>query len=336
MLNILFNPVSLAISTSTGGFLWPLYWLFGKAMGILLNLLGNEYFVAIIIFTIVTRLLLLPLNIRQQKTMAKTTRMQPKIQKIQKKYQYTGTNPAERQKMQQKMNEEMQALYSREGHNPMQMGCGPMIFQMVFLMGIVGIIYYPLSYVIGLDNVSNEGILKTITELGYEGRYMQLGILENWSSYKDTLISAHSDIFNEQAVTAIEQFRSGLYIGKLDMAKIPHWKDGLIVIIPIVSFLTSLLSSVVSMLISKKNNPAQAQQANQMMLMMLMMPVFSLYISFQVPAAVGFYWIISNVIAVFQQLFIFKQFPTRKTQAHNMIENTIMRRSREENIKKTK
>lgn len=42
-----------------------------------------------------------------------------------------------------KVNEETQELYSREGHNPMSMGCGPMIFQMIFLMGIVGVIYYP-------------------------------------------------------------------------------------------------------------------------------------------------------------------------------------------------
>ena len=63
-----------------------LYWLFGICMNFLMDLLNNQYFIAIIIFTIVTRLLLLPINVRQQKTMAKTTRLQPKIQKIQKKY----------------------------------------------------------------------------------------------------------------------------------------------------------------------------------------------------------------------------------------------------------
>ena len=127
----------------------------------------------------------------------------------------------------------------------------------------------------------------------------------------------------------------------LDMTAFPHWKteDGAfnkIVIIPILSFVTSLGSSLVSTLIHKKNNPAAGQQATQMMLMMLMMPFFSLYIAFRVPAAVGFYWIISNLVAILQQIFIFKQYPPRKTQARLMVENTIERRSREENVKKIK
>ena len=120
------------------------------------------------------------------------------------------------------------------------------------------------------------------------------------------------------------------------MTAIPHWKDGVIVLIPIFSLLTSLGSTVISMLIQRKTNPAAAQQGASMIIMMLIMPFFSLYIAFQVPAAVGFYWIISNVVAMLQQLFIAKFFPPRKSQAKLMIENTIYRRSREENLKKTK
>ncbi len=322
---------------SGGGFFKPLYWLFGKCMEFLLSMLNNEYFLAIVIFTILTRLILLPINIHQQKTMAKTARIQPKIQKIQKKYNVQNvTDPKERQKLQQKMNEEMQALYIREGHNPMQMGCGPMLFQMVFLMGIVGIIYYPLSYVIGIGNITDysEQLGEFIKTLGYKGNYLQLGILENWSAFGDRLVAEFPQVFTAERCAAIDSFRSGLYIGGLDMTSIPHWKDGIIVIVPILSFLTSLASSVVSSLIQKKNNPAAAQQMSQMLMMTLMMPFFSLYIAFKVPAAVGFYWIISNVIAVLQQLFIAKFFPPRRSQARLMIENTVYRRSREESIKK--
>ncbi|GFI71975.1 membrane protein insertase YidC 2 [Clostridiales bacterium] len=143
-------------------------------------------------------------------------------------------------------------------------------------------------------------------------------------------------MFTADKITAIDNFRSGLYIGGLDMTALPHWKDGIIVIVPILSFITSLGSTLISTFISKKNNPAAAQQMSQMMIMMLMMPLFSLYIAFKVPAAVGFYWIISNLIAIIQQLFIAKFFPPRKSQAKLMVENTIERRSREENIKKIK
>jgi YidC/Oxa1 family membrane protein insertase len=90
------------------------------------------------------------------------------------------------------------------------------------------------------------------------------------------------------------------------------------------------------MLIQKKNNPAAAQQMGSMMAMMLMMPLFSFWIAFKLPAAVGFYWTISNVVAILQQLFLAKFFPPKKSQARDMIENTIQRRAREKNIKKTK
>ena len=268
----------------------PLYWLFGKCMEFLLDVLNNQYFIALIIFTVVTRLLLLPLNVKQQKSMAATTRLQPKIQKINKKY----PDPRDRDKL----NKEMQDLYAREGHNPMQMGCGPMIFQMVFLMGVIGIIYYPIQYVLGasgFNDASNE-IYKVILPIYQQitGNadakitYFQLNILENFPAY----------------------------------------------IIPILSLVTSLGSSVVSTIIQKKNNPAASQQNAQMMMMMLMMPFFSFYIAFKVTAAVGFYWTISNVIAILQQIYIFKVHPPKRTQAKLMVENTIERRSREENIKK--
>ena len=346
------SSILLAVSNGIAIFK-PLYWLFGICMGFLMNILNNQYFVAIIIFTVATRLLLLPLNIRQQRTMAKTTRLQPKIQKIQKKYQYTGNNPAERQKMQAKMNEEMQQLYAREGHNPMQMGCGTMAFQMVFLMGIIGIIYYPISYVLGASAVADNATANQIHDLilpiyrelignpDAKINYFQLNILENFDAYKTALQEAYPKIFTNELCSEIAAYRDGMNLFGLDMTAIPHWKNSegafnTLVIIPILCLVTSLGSSVISTIIQKKNNPAQAQQANQMMLMMLMMPFFSFYISFKVTAAVGFYWIISNLVAILQQLFIFKQFPPRKTQAHNMIQSTIERRSREENIKKTK
>lgn len=331
MANFLVEP-NLLLMASEGffSFLKPLYWVFGRCMDFLLSVLNNEYFLAIIIFTVVTRLIVLPLNIRQQKTTAKSARLQPKIQKIQKKY----PDPKDRMKL----NQEMQALYDREGHNPMQMGCGTLIFQMIFLMGIVGIIYYPLSYVINMSNINDysDQLIAFLEGLDYKGNYLQLGILENWADYKESLIAQFPELFTADRVEAIESFRQGMYLFNLDMTKIPNWKDGIIVIVPILSFLTSLGSTVVSMLIQRKTNPAASQQMGSMIGMMLIMPFFSLYIAFQVPAAVGFYWIISNIVAILQQLFIAKFFPPRKSQAKLMIENTIYRRSREENLKKTR
>lgn len=324
------NAVAMAMSPDGMGLFRPLYWLFGKCMELLLSALSNEYFIAIIIFTVLTRLILLPANLHQQKATAKTARLQPKIQKIQKKY----PDPKDRNKLNQEMND----LYAREGHNPMQMGCLPMIFQLVFLMGIVGIIYYPLSYIIGMSNIGDytDQLTEFLESVNYSGNYLQLGILENWTAYRDQLVAQMPELFTPERVSAIDSFRQGMILGGIDMTALPHWKDGVIVVIPIVSFLTSLASTGISMLIQKKTNPAAAQQTASMIMMLLMMPIFSLVIAFRVPAAVGFYWIISNVVSILQQLFIAKFFPPKKSQAKLMIENTIYRRSREENIKKTK
>ena len=324
------NSVLMAMNAEGTAIFKPLYWLFGKCMELLLGVLSNEYFIAIIIFTVLTRLILLPVNIHQQKATAKTARLQPKIQKIQKKY----PDPRDRNKM----NEEMQELYNREGHNPMNMGCGPMIFQLVFLMGIVGIIYYPLSYIIGMSNIADysDQLTAFLENAGYTGNYLQLGILENWAVARKELVPQLPQLFTPELVAQIDAFKDGMTLGSLDMTAIPHWKDGIIVLIPIFSLLTSLASTGLSMLIQKKTNPAMAQQTASMIVMMLMMPFFSFYIAFKVPAAVGFYWIISNVVALLQQLFTAKFFPPKKTQARLMVENTIYRRSREENLKKTK
>lgn len=309
----------------------PLYWFFGKCMEGLLIVFDYKYFLALIVFTVATRLVLFPLNMKQQKTMAKTTRMQPKIQKIQKKY--AGSNdPRDRQKM----NEEMQELYAREGHNPMNMGCGPMLFQMVFLMGIIGIIYYPIEYILGVKIADNSQAIAEAIGFTTKGgaSYFQIDLLQNFANYKATLMEQFPTLFTEEKVQAIEAYKSHMYIGSLDMTQTPHWKDGLIVIIPILCLVTSLASTVLSTMIQKKTNPAAAQQSSQMLIMMLMMPFFSFYIAFKVSAAVGFYWIISNLVAMVQQLVMAKFFPPKRNVAREMIENTIQRRAREESIKK--
>jgi YidC/Oxa1 family membrane protein insertase len=325
------NFITMAAKTVSNGMtvFKPLYWLFGKCMEGLLFVFNDNYFLALIVFTVLTRLILFPFNLKQQKTMAKTTRLQPKIQKIQKKYANTN-DPRDRQKM----NEEMQELYAREGHNPMNMGCGPMAFQMIFLMGIIGIIYYPIQYIIGVDVASKATDIASA--INFSGTYFQIEILQNFADYKDILMTQFSDLFTPEKVAAIEEYRSHMMLGSLDMTQIPHWKDGIIIIIPLLCLLTSFGSSIVSTLIQKKNNPAAAQQQQQMLLMMLMMPFFSFYISFKVSAAVGFYWIISNLVAIVQQLVMAKFFPPKRNMARQMIEGTIERRSREESIKKIK
>ena len=339
-----FDYITLASRISNGIAIFrPLYWLFGKCMEGLLIAFNNHYFAALIVFTVLTRVILFPINLRQQRTMAKTNRIQPKIQKIQKKYNVNSiSDPKQRQKANQAMQQEMQELYAREGHNPMNMGCGPMAFQMVFLMGIIGIIYYPLEYILGIKISDYSQKIADLINFNPSGgrSYIQLDIIQNIAKYKDVLV-AHNDelggIFSTSAIQKIEALKTSMNIFGMDMTEVPSLKKLTpIIMIPILCLLTSMLSSIMSTIIQKKTNPAMQQQGPQMWIMMLMMPVFSAWFSLQVPAAVGFYWIISNVVAVVQQLITTKFFPPRKNIARQMIEGTIERRARENSIKKLK
>ena len=231
----------------------PLYWLFGKCMEGLLIVFDYKYFLALIIFTVLTRLVLFPFNLKQQKTMAKTSRLQPKIAKIQKKYA-NSTNPQDRQRQQ----EEIQELYSREGHNPMNMGCGTTIFQMVFLMGIIGIIYYPIQYIIGVDIASQAQNIADV--LGIKSSYFQIELLQNFDTYRDVLATQFGDIFTEDKLNAIAEYRTHMYLFGIDMTQIPSFKDwsNPIIIIPILCLVSSFVSTLLSTQIQKKQNPAAA------------------------------------------------------------------------------
>ena len=326
------SAITMAAAVNNGMAIFkPLYALFGKCMEGLLFVFNDRYFLALIVFTLLTRLILFPFTLKQQKATAKTARLQPKIQKIQKKYA-NSKDPKDRQRQQ----EELTALYEREGHNPMNMGCGPMLFQMVFLMGIIGIIYYPIQYILGIDIASSAN--EIAKELNLNGAYFQIELLQHFDEYREVLATKFGDLFTPDKLDAIAEYRSHMFLGSVDMTKIPsikNWSDP-VICIPIFCLITSMGSSVLSTLIQKKQNPAAAAQGNQMLPMMLMMPFFSFYISFKVSAAVGFYWIISNLVALVQQLVMATFFPPKRNIARAMIESTVERRSRENSLKNTK
>ena len=124
-----------------------LYETLGVPFGFLLKLIYqsvgfHNYAISIILLTLFSRLIMTPSTISQQKGMAKTQRLQPKIRRIQAKF--AGD--------QRRIQEETSALYQREGYNPMSAGCAPMAVQFLLLFGLIGAIYYPLSNFLFIDD----------------------------------------------------------------------------------------------------------------------------------------------------------------------------------------
>ena len=136
----------------------PLGWILHFCYSLVQN-----YGLALVMFTVLTRLILLPLSIKQQKGMVKMAMFRPKMEEIQKKY---AKNP-------QKMNEELTNLYAREGYNPMS-GCLPTLIQFPILFGLIDVIYNPLTHLLRMDaaTISNAvSIAQSVLGEGGMSRY---------------------------------------------------------------------------------------------------------------------------------------------------------------------
>lgn len=294
---------------------WLLHWIF--------EFLGS-YGWSLIVFTVLVRLLMFPLSISQQNGSAKQARLQPKIAKIRQRY--AGN--------QVKMNEEMQKLYDRENYNMMSIsGCLPLLIQFPIIIGLFGVIYRPLTYVLqipaesvtALTNAA-QGIMEAAgTWTSRSVSFVEVSVL----SMKDQVIAASG--VSQDVANTIQNFDFN-FLG-FPLGEVPDFKDfSYLWIMPVCSFLSSLLTGVYTFLRQRKLNPEMAK--NPMMgCMSFFMPLFSLYLSFQFPVGISIYWTMSNLIAFAQMLLLNYTHAPEKVIARQMIKEEIYRHSRENNVK---
>lgn len=279
----------------------PLGWILGLCYHVLPN-----YGLALILFTLITRVLLAPLAVKQQKSQAEMVRLQPKIEKLQKKYAHNK----------EKLNTEMMALYQEEGYNPMG-GCLPLLIQMPILFGLFNVIYKPLSYMVGL---SQSQISKVVSALWPEIRQIGGSALAK-ATESTALHNSQIEIFAAHAMHGNMDKLSFLpsntirldfnFLG-LDLSTTPHFAWSWMLLIPVVCYLTSLLSTWYSMRMSQQSMPQSSNQAvnpaGMNKSMILIMPLVSAYFATTVPAGVGFYWIITNLFMILQTWGLYKFF----------------------------
>ena len=313
-------------------FIQILYVPFGFLFRILFDFVGN-YGLALVIFTLFFRLILLPSAVKQQKGMAKQYRLQPKLKRIREKYQDYAPNERN-QKIQMETNE----LYQQEGYSAMSAGCLPMLLQLPILWGLYGIIRMPLTHVLGIGEEAVLALTTAVKELSSVSARTAAYAESMVISHLEELLAADPELMTKfpEAIAKIQEFDFRIF--GIDLGTIPsmdtfkNWADStteakLILLIPILSGLTSLLTSVLSQVRQKKTNPDAQMQG--MGCMMLSMPLMSLWFTFQFPAGMGMYWILSNVFAFFQTLILGHFYAPRKTVAQHMVAETIERRSHE-------
>ena len=300
---------------------------FGLVLSFFYNLTGS-YLVSILVLTVIIRLLLLPVSISQQKNSAKQTRLNTKVNKIRQKY--AGN--------QQKIQEETQALYQREGFGVSNMGCAPLAIQLIVMIGLYEVIYTPLSSVLrfssekiaAIQKVMNlDVVVEAAKNSSNNSRMIQINILNGFADFKEQIGGILTGSEMNALATLKEQFS---FMG-LDLTHTPDFKEfNWYWIIPILSFATAMLSAVFMFIKQKQQNPEMAKNPT-MGCMTFMSPVMSLVFTFMFPAGVGVYWIISNVLSFVQQVVLTRLYSPKKVIAQLMVDETVLRRSKENNTK---
>lgn len=255
-------------------------------------MLVHDYGIAIILFTLFLKIILFPTAIKQQKSMAANARLAAKQRELQKKY---GNDKA-------KLNEEVSKLYQKEGVNPMG-GCLSSLLPMLLLLGVYYAVINPLTNTmhIAAETVTKAvSYLNTLPGIGtsFNNFYGQIDIIKLAQTPQGTTYL--SGFFDANTIDQIKDFGQGFHSFGLDLLGRPNEGFTILLIIPILCLVTSILAQYFTM---KLQGTAQMQQGC-MKYMLLLMPLVSAYIAYTVPAAVGFYWIVSTVLGFLQTVIL--------------------------------
>lgn len=288
----------------------PLGWIIEMIYSLVAN-----YGLAIIIFTVLVKLILLPLNIKSQKAMRKQQKIQPILQELQKKYAND----------QDKLNREMMKLY-KENNVSMTGGCLPMLIQMPILIGLYQVIQKPLSYLVGVDWMAQDVIDKvymlrdamsaSIGNLATQTEEMLARTYQIQLSQWAGIVNGPSDPwvlnFNFLGLDLANTPSAALnYLMRLDFSN-----PGVIalLIIPVLAVVSQLLTTKLTQVQSGQNNKndSASSTANQMSKsMMIMMPIMTGVFTFTLPSGIGVYWIVSSLVQLIQQLALNKYFDSK-------------------------
>lgn len=295
--------------------------LFGYILNWLYGLVNN-YGVAIIIFSVLLRVILIPITIKQQKSMKKSAMLQEKMAEIQKKYK---NNP-------EKLNQETIELYKREKMSPFS-GCLTSILQLVIILSVFWLVSQPLTYMKRID----QQIIETYTnemkesEFNPNNSYVQISVLD----YAETKYQEIEEQLKQDNVENREelenkkndynQLRLNMEFLGIDLSKVPtqSLNDWRVYIIPglyvITSFISIRLTTATQNKKKKKKeeivmengevkeepDPMDQMQAMNKS-MTYMMPIMSVMIAVIAPLGLALYWLMSNILMIIERLVINK------------------------------
>lgn len=324
----------------------PLGWLMW-----LCNAVLPIYALALLLFTILTRLILFPMSLKQHKSMAKMSALRPRIEAVQKQY----ANDKER------LQQEQMKIYEQAKYNPLS-GCLPTILQLVFLFGLINVIYNPLQHILQMPEA-------TIAALKDKASAVAVSVgedaarVETYDMYVITYKSMaeqaiadgrlevnpftqYNELVTEEVMERIDRFDMnlfGMFLGDTIQPPWPHtvsktavvdesgspvldengkqtynevkagWSFSWALLLPLLSGITAFLSGW----LSTRMNPTggDASQGGSMKAMIYIMPLFSVWIGFTVPSGVVLYWVYSNITMLVQSVVQYRFWSPAKLAA---------------------
>ena len=279
--------------------------LFGYLLNALYSVFNN-YGIAIIVFSVILRIILIPVTIKQQKSLKKSAELQEEMKEIQRKYK---NNP-------EKLNQETIDLYKREKMSPFA-GCFSSIIQLVIILSVFWLVSQPLTYMKRIDsNVIND--YKTqLQQEGQQSGYQEIEIINKFGAQDET-VNLNMDFL-------------GLDLSKVPSSNLNDWR---VYIIPALYVVSSIISIRITNSFNKKkkddkkaitdgNEVKSQEEPNELEAMeamnknmMYMMPLMSVFIAFIAPLGLALYWFISNLLIIIEKIII-DSFMKRKEEKEN-------------------
>ena len=228
----------------------------------------------IIIFTLLINIVKIPLQLSQQKSMAKMSAFQPMMMEIQTKYK---DKP-------EKQQEEMLKLQQDYGYNPTA-GCVPMLLNFLVMFGVIGVVYNPLERIFHISAAALTAAGISFTAITRDTNIIAQVVAGNGGVL---------GCFSAEQIATITEFSQHMNFLGIDLTRIPKLGLSLDIVLPLLSVITMLLSTHISMKASGQ------QMQGSMKLTMYMMPLMYLFFCFTYPLAFSLYYVISNIVMTVQ------------------------------------
>ena len=280
----------------------------GTIMGFCYSLISN-YGLAITLFTLISKIILLPVSIWTHKNGLKVIKMQPEINRL--KVNYYGDKDA--------IAEKQAELYKREKYNPLA-SLLPLAIQIIILMGVIEVIYHPLTYLLHMDSACVDAYLtagQKLFRIDPTANPAQLRLLSLIGQGEGAVLAASIPETWHGSLSVLEGFNTR-FLG-IDLTWIASEMNLVYIFIPIATGISALILA----LVQNRLNPLQREQNTGMQWGTLAFSVgISLFLGYFVPAGVALYWIASNLLTVVQQVILNKLIDPRKVVDYETLEES--------------